>query len=92
MAMQSKARMTTFLFKEFLSFLKKSIPSGISLTNKHLLILDGHGSHVTFEAIERTKEFGLDMITLPSHTSHALQPLDMLVLNLSILLSKRIKT
>jgi hypothetical protein len=40
-----------------------------------LLILDGHGSHVTLEAIEQAKEFGLDiLITLPSH---ALQLLDM---------------
>jgi hypothetical protein len=38
--------------------------------------LDGHGSHVTFEAIEQVQEFGLDMITLLSHTSNALQPLD----------------
>jgi hypothetical protein len=29
-AMQSKDWMTTFLFKEFLSFFKRSIPSGIS--------------------------------------------------------------
>jgi hypothetical protein len=39
-------------------------------------MLDGHDNHVTFEAIEQVKDFGLDMITLPSHTSHALQPLD----------------
>jgi hypothetical protein len=64
--------MTTFLFKEFLCFFKKSILSGISLTNKHLLIFDGHGSHVILEVIEQVKKFGLDMITLPSHTSHAL--------------------
>ncbi len=76
MAMQSKAWMNTFLFKEFLSFLKRFIPSGISKTNKHLLILDGHGSHVTLEAIAQAQEFGLNMITLPSHISHALQPLD----------------
>jgi len=76
MAMQSKAWMTTFLFKEFLYFFKRSISSGISLTNRHLLILDGHGSHVTLETIEQDKEFGLDMITLPSHTSHAFQPMD----------------
>jgi hypothetical protein len=68
--------MITSLFKELLYFFKRSIPNGISLTNRHLLILDGHGSHVTFETIEQAKEFGLDMITLPSHTSHALQPLD----------------
>jgi hypothetical protein len=46
------------------------------LTNKHLFILDGHGSHVTFEAIEQAKNFGSDMITIPLHTSHAFQPLD----------------
>jgi hypothetical protein len=64
--------MTTFLFKK-LFFFKRYIPSGISLTNRHLCILDGH---VTLEAIEYAKGLGLDMITLPSHTSHALQPLD----------------
>ncbi len=73
MAMQSKAWMTTTLFKKFLSFFKRSIGSGISLTDRNLFILDGHGSHDTFKAIEWIKEFGLDMITLPSHTSHALQ-------------------
>jgi hypothetical protein len=72
MAMQSKAWVITFLFKEFLSFFKRSIPSGISITNRNLFILDGHGSHVTLEAIEQAQEFGLDMITVPSHTSHAL--------------------
>jgi hypothetical protein len=41
-----------------------------------LLILDEYGSHVTLEAIKQAKEFGLGMITLPSHTSHALQPLN----------------
>jgi len=72
MAMQSKAWMTTFRFKEFLSFFKRFIPNGISIIDRHLLILDGHGSHVTFEAIEQVQEFGLDMITLPLHTSHEL--------------------
>jgi hypothetical protein len=74
--MQSKARMITFLFKEFLFFFKRCIPNGISIINRHLLILDGHGSCVTLEAIEQVQEFGLDMITLPSHTSHALQLLN----------------
>jgi hypothetical protein len=68
--------MSTFLFKEFISFFNKSVPSGVSLNNQHLLILDGYGSHVTIEAIEKAKDFGLDNITLPSHTSHSLQPLD----------------
>jgi hypothetical protein len=42
----------------------------------HILILDGHGSHVTLKAIEQVQTFGLDMVILPSHTSHALQPLN----------------
>jgi hypothetical protein len=57
-------------------FFKRLVLSGISLTNKHLLILNGHGYHVTLEAIEQAQAFGLDMITLPSHTIHALQPLN----------------
>jgi hypothetical protein len=48
----------------------------MSLNNQHLLILNGHGNHVTLEIIEQAKEFGLDMITLPSYTSHTLQPLN----------------
>jgi hypothetical protein len=56
----------------YVSFFKKSIPSGISITNRHMLILDGHGSHVTLEAIKQAQKFGLDMNTLPSHTFHAL--------------------
>ncbi len=76
MAMQSKTWIITFLFKKFMFFFKRFIPSGISITNGHLLILDGHGSHVTLEVIEQAQEFGLDMIILLSHTSHALWPLD----------------
>ncbi len=53
MAMQSKAWMTTFIFKEFLFFFKRSILGGIFFINRHLLIFDCHGSHVTFEAIEQ---------------------------------------
>jgi hypothetical protein len=41
-----------------------------------MIILDGHVSHVTFEAIQQAQKFGLDMIILSSHTSHAFQPLD----------------
>jgi len=37
-----------------------------------MFIFDGHGSHVTFEAIGQAQPFGLAMVTLLSHTSHAL--------------------
>jgi hypothetical protein len=76
MAMQTKAWMTSFFFKEFFSFFKDFILGGISHTNHHLLVLDGHGSHVTLEALKQAMTFHLNMITLPSHTSHTLQPLN----------------
>jgi len=37
--------------------------------------LDGHGSHITLEVIEQAQKFGLDMIIIPLHTSHAFKPL-----------------
>jgi hypothetical protein len=74
--MKRKSYMIIYLFKEFLSFFKRSILNSIFQFNQHLLILDGDGCHVTIEAIEHAQPFGLDMITLPFHTSHVLQPLD----------------
>jgi hypothetical protein len=76
MAMQKKEWMTCFLFKEFLSFLKQFILDGMSTTKRHLLVLDGLGSHVTLEAVEQDHELGSDMIILHVHTFHALQALD----------------
>jgi hypothetical protein len=68
--------MIFFLFKEFLTFFNKFVPSGVSLTNRCLLVLDGHDNYVTLNAIEHAQEFGLNMITLLSQTSHALHPLN----------------
>ena len=48
----------------------------LSPSNRHLIILDGHKSHLTLEVIQKAIEHGIDIISLPSHTSHALQPLD----------------
>jgi hypothetical protein len=78
MAMQPRAWMTGILFSKWLSHFIEAVKhrGGISATCRHLLILDGHNSHVTLDAVRQAKEVGLDMITLPSHTSHALQPLD----------------
>jgi hypothetical protein len=67
MVLWSKAWTTTFLFKVFFLW-KRSIWGGIFLTNKHMFLLDGHGSHVIFEAIEQAQAFRLDTVTLPSHT------------------------
>jgi hypothetical protein len=78
MAMQTKAWMTGFLFSSWIAHFVKALESrgGISPTNRHLLILDGHNSHVTLDVVYKAKANGLDLLTLPSHTSHRLQPLD----------------
>ncbi len=59
-----------------MSIFKKFIIGDIFQTKQDLFILDGHSSHVTMQAIEQAIEFGLNMVTLPLHTSHVLQPLD----------------
>jgi hypothetical protein len=48
----------------------------ISPVRRHLLILDGHGSHVTMDVVKTACSVGLDLLTLLSHTSHAMQLLD----------------
>jgi phosphoheptose isomerase len=59
-----------FLFKEFILFFIRLVRSGISQSNHCLLILNGHGSsHVILKTIKNAHQIGLDMITLPSHTS-----------------------
>jgi len=63
-----------FIFKEFKNFFKKYVPNENFQTIWHLIILNGNGSHATLEAIKQAHQFGLNMITLPSHTSHVLPP------------------
>ena len=41
-----------------------------------LLILDGHVSHSSLQCVEFCKENDIELLCLPPHTTHALQPLD----------------
>ena len=52
---------------------------GVSTDQRHLLILDGHASHITLDVVQEACQAGLDLLTLPSHTSHTMQPLDVSV-------------
>jgi len=47
-----------------------------STTDKHAIILDGHCSHKTLEVISLARDNGIDLLVLPPHTTHRLQPLD----------------
>ncbi|XP_062373154.1 uncharacterized protein LOC134060440 [Sardina pilchardus] len=61
----------------FVQFLKHIIShTNCSPSNRLLLILDNHESHVSQEAVNVANANGVVMMTLPPHTSHELQPLD----------------
>ncbi|KAG5278091.1 hypothetical protein AALO_G00095080 [Alosa alosa] len=44
-----------------------------------LLILDNLKAHISLKAIEMSKSIGIVLLTLPPHTSHRMQPLDVAV-------------
>ncbi|XP_069671644.1 uncharacterized protein [Periplaneta americana] len=44
--------------------------------NPVLLLLDNHYSHMTLEAYEFCKKHGIVVVSIPPHTSHRVQPLD----------------
>ena len=52
-----------------------------SMNNKQMIILDRHHSHTTLEAINYTHAHGITLITLPPHSTHMMQPLDITFLN-----------
>ncbi|KAI5064830.1 hypothetical protein GOP47_0019525 [Adiantum capillus-veneris] len=79
MAMQKKAWMTGELFQAWIEHFKKCIGQDVGLQNRHLLILDGHGSHVSLAVVSKAYHAGIEILTLPTHTSHKLQPLDVSV-------------
>ncbi|KAI0217601.1 hypothetical protein LSAT2_030642 [Lamellibrachia satsuma] len=47
-----------------------------STQNRHLIVLDGHHSHKTLDAVNYARVHGIELITLPPHCTHNMQPLD----------------
>jgi hypothetical protein len=47
--------------------------------DQHILILDGHNSHIILETIRKAKDVGLGFPNLPTHTFHEFQHLDVSV-------------
>ena len=60
------------LFLQWFKFFLANIPP----TQPMLLIMDGHGTHMSIELIELARSSGVHLLCLPSHTTHILQPLD----------------
>ena len=78
MNMQPNAWMTRWLFESWISHFIECLKKGpsVDLTNHHILILDGYNSYVILEVTKVSMESSLDIVFLPSHTSHALQPIN----------------
>ncbi|XP_055622564.1 uncharacterized protein LOC129766123 [Toxorhynchites rutilus septentrionalis] len=67
-------RQTSDTFLEWLHHFKNYAIR--SSTEKTLLIMDNHESHMTISGLDFYKENNIEVLTLPPHTSHRMQPLD----------------
>ena len=59
------------LFVQWLDHFDRFKPSG-----KVLLVVDGHRSHVSEDVADKADELEVELLCLPSNTTHELQPLD----------------
>ena len=50
--------------------------SGASQQRRVLLVMDNHPSHVSMDVVCEARKAGVDIVTLPPHCSHFIQPLD----------------
>ena len=65
---------------QFFEWLKEIfVPNSKKYSGKHLLIFDGHNSHISVRTIELAIENNITLLCLPAHTTHILQPLDVSV-------------
>ncbi|CAI6371189.1 unnamed protein product [Macrosiphum euphorbiae] len=71
---QDTGYMTGELFIEWMNHFIRNVKP--SIEEKVLLLLDGHSSHKTVEALELAKKSGVVLLCLPPHCTHRLQPLD----------------
>lgn len=62
------------LFVDWLTHFCASV--GCTPDRPHILMLDGHHSHKTLDAVLLARERGVILITLPPHSTHRMQPLD----------------
>lgn len=72
-AYQKNAYMTEALGVEWF---EKVFLQYCGLARPQVLILDGHGSHTTLEMIEIARANNIQLVALPPHSTHLLQPLD----------------
>lgn len=71
---QESGWMTTEIFVKWLHHFQSFVKA--SRDAKVLLIVDGHASHKSLGALNFAKENGIEMVCLPPHCTHRMQPLD----------------
>ncbi|KAJ8960935.1 hypothetical protein NQ318_020235 [Aromia moschata] len=67
----------TDTFLEWMKFFVSSVRP--SATHKCLLIMDNHSSHRSIQVLDFASENNIILLTIPPHTTHKLQPLDVAV-------------
>lgn len=70
-AMTEKGWVTEEAFKLWLHHFNRYRTQG-----KVILILDGHATHTSFAVVDLCESLEIELVLIPPHTSHALQPLD----------------
>ena len=66
----------------FRRFRKHLVDNGKIDGKPHVIVLDGHASHLTLEVIKFAMDNNLVIFQLPSHSSHVKQPLDVCVFSI----------
>lgn len=69
--MTEKGWVTEVAFKQWIHHFNRYRTQG-----KVILILDGHATHTSLEVVDLCESLGIELVLMPPHTSHALQPLD----------------
>lgn len=64
---------------KWLTTVFKPLTKPADATQRQLLIMDRHRSHITVNVIAHCMEYVIDLLILPPHTLHMLQPLDVSV-------------
>ena len=60
----------------FDGWLRRHFSSSIPPARPVVLLLDGHASHINYEAVKFARENNIKLYCLPPHTTHAIQPCD----------------
>ena len=53
--------------------------AGPSKERRVLLFMDNHSSHISSDIIAQARLHGVDIVTIPPHSSHVVQPLDLTI-------------